>query len=163
MTGVAVKGLIGEPVVSGGGALAFYAAFAASSLITLYVMFNYTSMTLRATADVFDLRFGMKATSIALTDIAAVRVAEPKSRMTRVASQAQSGSRKISKMWSVLGVGSGIEIDIADDPAGATDGAGSTVTWFISSNDPEPLAEYLNSQISQDSDERVAEADQAEA
>jgi hypothetical protein len=89
----------------------------------------------------------MKSASIAIADVEAVRVAETKSRMTRVASQAQTGSRKISKMWSVLGVGSGIEIDIAGKNGGPAQ------TWFVSSNDPEALCEKLASVISSSDDD----------
>ena len=139
LTGVALKGIIGDPVVSGSGALIFYAAFGVSTLITLYVMFNYVTMNLKITNGVFEIRIGMKSGSVKIADISAVRVAEPKSRMTRVASQAK-GARKITKMWSVLGVGSGIEIDVAQSGGGQSD---QTETWFISSNDPEALSEKL--------------------
>jgi hypothetical protein len=136
LTGVALKGIIGDPVVSGSSALMFYVAFGASTLITLYVMFNYVTMNLKIANGEFDIRIGMKSDSVKIADISAVRVAEPKSRMTRVASQAK-GARKITKMWSVLGVGSGIEIDVAQP------GSAQPVTWFISSNDPEALSEKL--------------------
>jgi len=56
LTGVAVKGLVDEPLVTGGGAIAFYAAFSLSSLMTLFVMLNYLSMSLRITTDQLDIR-----------------------------------------------------------------------------------------------------------
>ncbi len=140
LTGVAIKGIIGDPVVSGSGALTFYAAFGASTLITLYVMFNYVMMNLRISNGVFEIKIGMKSASVNTADISAVRVAETKSRMTRVASQAK-GARKISRMWSVLGVGSGIEIDVAQG------GTVNAETWFISSNDPDVLSEKLEAVI----------------
>ena len=140
LTGVAIKGIIGDAVVSGSGALMFYAAFGASTLITLYVMFNYVMMNLRISNGVFEIKIGMKSASVKTADISAVRVAETKSRMTRVASQAK-GARKISRMWSVLGVGSGIEIDVAQG------GAVKAETWFISSNDPDVLSEKLGAVI----------------
>ena len=46
LTGVAVKGLISDPVVTGGGAVAFYAAFGISSLMTMYVMLNYVTVVI---------------------------------------------------------------------------------------------------------------------
>ncbi|HIF73090.1 MAG TPA: DUF3093 family protein [Dehalococcoidia bacterium] len=156
LTGVAVKGLIGEPVVSGGGAAAFYIAFGISSLLTLYVMFNYVTMSLRVDSGengVFDVRLGMKSASVNIADITAVRVAEPKSRMTRVASQAKSGSRTKLQIWSVLGVGTGIELDIAKSDDGAP------AMWFVSSNDPEALSEKLNSLITSPDDEPAETAD----
>lgn len=143
LTGVAVKGLIGDPVVSGGGAIAFYGAFGMSSLVTLYVMFNYLSMTLLVSAESFDIRMGMKASTVSTDSISAVRVAPTLSRMTRVASQAKSGKRGIGKIWSVFGVKSGIEIDIRSGDA-------DTVTWFIASLDAETLSERLGEVISSD-------------
>ena len=151
LTGVALKGIIGDPVVSGSGALVFYAAFGASTLITLYVMFNYVTMNLQISTGVFEIRIGMKSASVNLADISAVRVAEPKSRMSRVASQAK-GARKILQMWSVLGVGSGIEIDVSQQ------GDGQIQTWFISSNDPSELAEKLGAAIPAHVDDSTSEA-----
>ena len=136
LTGVAIKGVIGDPVVTGSGAVMFYAAFGLSTLITLYVMFNYVTMNLQISKGVFEVKRGMKAASVIVTDISAVRVADTKSRMTRVASEAKGG-RKISQMWSIIGVGSGIEIDVVQPSSGQTE------MWFISSNDPEELSEKL--------------------
>jgi hypothetical protein len=159
LTGVAVNGRGGAPVVSGGGAAAFYVAFGTSSLITLYVMFNYVMMSLRVIPGengIFDIRLGMKSASVSIADITAVRVAEPKSRMTRVASQAKSRSRTKLQMWSVLGVSTGIELDIAKTDESAA------VMWFVSSNDPEALSEQLNAVIPV-AEAEVTEATEAEA
>lgn len=139
LTGVAVKGLVDEPVVTGGGAAAFYIAFGLSSLMTLFVMLNYLSMSLRISETEFDIRLGMKTSVVQLSDIVAVRVADPKSRMTRAAAQARPDVRSIAKMWSVLGVKTGIEIDVRSGS-----GNGDVETWFIASNDPEPLNENLS-------------------
>ena len=157
VTGVAIKGLIGDPFVSGGSAVVFYAAFSASSLITLFLMLNYLMMSLRVSKDGLNITFGMKSASVEPGQLVAVRVAETRSRMSRALSQA---GRKISRMWTVLGVGSGIEIDIlsgkhGDDDSGGT-GGGKTETWFISSRDPSKLAEKLASLIDRaDGDDRL--------
>jgi hypothetical protein len=145
LTGVAVKGLIDEPVVTGGGALAFYAAFGISSLMTMFVMLNYLSMSLRLSSDKFDIRLGMKGSEVAVSDITAVRVADPKSRMTRAATQARPDTRSIAKLWSVLGVKTGIEIDIQQS---SSSDEGKPETWFIASNDPETLIDKLSAVIS---------------
>jgi hypothetical protein len=145
LTGVAVKGLIDEPVVTGGGALAFYAAFGISSLMTMFVMLNYLSMSLRLSSDKFDIRLGMKGSEVAISDIKAVRIADPKSRMTRAATQARPDTRSIAKMWSVLGVKTGIEIDIQQSNSSED---GKPETWFVASNDPEILSEKLSAAIS---------------
>lgn len=145
LTGVAVKGLVDEPLVTGGGAVAFYAAFSISSLMSMFVMLNYLAMSLRITNDGLDIRLGMKSSVVPISDITAVRVAEPKSRMTRAAAQARPNARSIAKMWSVLGVKTGIEIDVQ---LGGAEDKGQVETWFIASNDPEPLEEKLTSVIS---------------
>ncbi len=142
LTGVAVKGLIGEPVVSGSGAMAFYGAFGISSLMTMFVMLNYLAMSLRVSSEKLDIRLGMKGSEVEISDIKAVRIADPKSRMTRAAVQTRPNMRSIAKIWSVLGVKTGIEIDIHKADAS---GEGKTVTWFIASNDPESLNEKLSS------------------
>ncbi|MBT4126697.1 MAG: DUF3093 family protein [Chloroflexi bacterium] len=155
LTGVAVKGLIGEPVVEGGGAMAFYAAFSISALMTMFVMLNYLSMTLRIADGKFDIRLGMKSAVIDLSDISAVRVAEPQSRMTRAAAQARPDRRTIAKLWSVLGVKTGVEIDIRS-------GDEATKTWFVASLDAEALSEKLGAVISSDaSDESSDDSDSA--
>ncbi|MCH8837481.1 MAG: hypothetical protein IIA60_06720 [Candidatus Marinimicrobia bacterium] len=141
VTGVAIKGLIGDPLVSGGGAVAFYATFSASSLITLFVMLNYLMMSLQVSKDGLDIKFGMKTASVERVELIAVRVADTRSRMSRALGQ---DGRKISQMWTVLGVGSGIEIDVLSGKSG---NGGKTETWFISSRDPAKLAERLASLI----------------
>ncbi len=141
MTGVAIKGLIGDPLVSGSGALAFYAAFGLSSLMTMYVMLNYLTMNLRVSSDGVDIRLGMKSSVVNGVDIKDVRIAEPKSRMIRVAAQARPDMRSIAKLWSVLGVKTGIEIDIRQTNSGGDD---RIETWFIASNDPETLNGKIN-------------------
>jgi hypothetical protein len=152
LTGVAIKGVIGDPVVSGSGAAMFYAAFGVSTLITLYVMFNYVTMNLQISKGVFEVKRGMKTASVNVADITAVRVAETKSRMTRVASEAK-GARKITQMWSVIGVGSGIEIDVSRGDA--TDNNGAIEMWFISSNDADELSEKLGAFIPSEADDEV--------
>ncbi|MCH7971642.1 MAG: hypothetical protein IH960_11470 [Chloroflexi bacterium] len=148
VTGVAIKGLIGDPLVSGGGAVAFYATFSASSLITLFVMLNYLMMSLQVSKDGLDIKFGMKTASVERVELIAVRVADTRSRMSRALGQ---DGRKISQMWTVLGVGSGIEIDVLSGKSGNNDSGGDndgkTETWFISSRDPAKLAERLASLI----------------
>lgn len=153
LTGVAIKGLIDEPVVSGSGALMFYAAFGISSLMTMFVILNYLSMGLLVTAEKFDIRLGMKSAVIDLADITAVRIAEPQSRMTRAAAQSRPDRRSIAKLWSVLGVKTGIEIDIRS-------GDDSVVTWFVASLDAEALSEKLGAVIpSNASDESSDDSD----
>ena len=149
LTGVATKGIIADPVVTGSGAVMFYAAFSSSTLITLFVMLNYVTMNLQISHGVFEVKRGMKAVSVNVTDISAVRVAETKSRMNRVASEAK-GARKITQMWSVIGVGSGIEIDVSRGDAGTVE------MWFIASNDADELSEKLNAVISSERDDEIA-------
>ena len=145
MTGVAIKGLIGDPLVSGGGAVAFYATFSASSLITLFVMLNYLMMSLQVSKDGLDIKFGMKTASVEPRLLIAVRVADTRSRMSRALGQ---DGRKISQMWTVLGVGSGIEIDVLSGQNGeGDDDGGKAETWFVSSRDPAKLCEKLASLI----------------
>ena len=143
VTGAAIKGLIGDPLVSGGGAVAFYTTFSASSLITLFVMLNYLMMSLQVSKDGLDIKFGMKTASVERVELIAVRVADTRSRMSRALGQ---DGRKISQMWTVLGVGSGIEIDILSGQNGDGDD-GKAETWFVSSRDPARLCEKLASLI----------------
>ena len=141
LTGVAVKGLVDDPLVSGGGALVFYSAFALSSLLTLYVMLNYLSMSLRIARGKLDIRMGIKSAIIEIDDICDARVALPANRMARAAIQTRPDRRNIAKMWSVLGVKTGGELDIKTD-------AGDVETWFIASIDPETLKQNLEAEMS---------------
>ena len=138
VTGVAIKGLIGDPIVTGGESVVFYITFSASSLITFFVMLNYLMMSIRVSADGLDIKFGMKSESIEASRFVAVRIAEPKSRMSRALN---NDGRKISQMWTVLGVGSGIEIDVSSGNNGDTE------TWFISSREPGKLVEKIESLV----------------
>jgi hypothetical protein len=139
LTGVAVKGLVDEPLVTGTNAVVFYLAFAASSVITLFVMLNYTTLNIRVDDANLKITLGMKSKTIALDSIASAAVAQPKSRMTRVASKQGN-----IQMWSVLGVNSGVELTTSSEP--------SATTTFVASKDPEAFLQALGS-ISADSDD----------
>jgi hypothetical protein len=141
-TGVGLKHLIGDPLVSGLESLLFYGAFGGSSLITLFVMLNYLMMSLRVSGEGIAIQRGMKSAMLDVDVIVAVRVAETRSRMSRAASEATKPGKQVSQMWSVMGIGSGVEIDFLGSDKQEVQ------TWFISSNDPGNLCEKLQSVIS---------------
>jgi len=141
-TGVGLKHLIGDPLVSGGESLLFYGAFGGSSLITLFVMLNYLIMSLRVSSEGIAIQRGMKSAMLDVDVIVAVRVAETRSRMSRAASEATKPGKQVSQMWSVMGIGSGVEIDFLGSDNQEVQ------TWFISSNEPRNLCEKLQSVIS---------------
>ena len=141
-TGVGLKHLIGDPLVSGGESLLFYGAFGGSSLITLFVMLNYLMMSLRVSGEGIAIQRGMKSAMLDVDVIVAVRVAETRSRMSRAASEATKPGKQVSQMWSVMGIGSGVEIDFLGSDKQEVQ------TWFISSNEPSNLCEKLQSVIS---------------
>ncbi|GIT18586.1 MAG: hypothetical protein CM1200mP39_13920 [Dehalococcoidia bacterium] len=141
-TGVGLKHLIGDPLVSGLESLLFYGAFGGSSLITLFVMLNYLMMSLRVSGEGIAIQRGMKSAMLDVDVIVAVRVAETRSRMSRAASEATKPGRQVSQMWSVMGIGSGVEIDFLGSDNQEVQ------TWFISSNEPGNLCEKLQSVIS---------------
>ena len=141
-TGVGLKHLIGDPLVSGLESLLFYGAFGGSSLITLFVMLNYLMMSLRVSGEGIAIQRGMKSAMLDVDVIVAVRVAETRSRMSRAASEATKPGKQVSQMWSVMGIGSGVEIDFLGS------NKQEVQTWFISSNEPGNLCEKLQSVIS---------------
>ena len=141
-TGVGLKHLIGDPLVSGLESLLFYGAFGGSSLITLFVMLNYLMMSLRVSDKGIAIQRGMKSAMLDVDVIVAVRVAETRSRMSRAASEATKPGKQVSQMWSVMGIGSGVEIDFLGSDNQEVQ------TWFISSNEPGNLCEKLQSVIS---------------
>ena len=147
-TGVGLKHLIGDPLVSGGESLLFYGAFGGSSLITLFVMLNYLIMSLRVSSEGIAIQRGMKSAMLDVDVIVAVRVAETRSRMSRAASEATKSGKQVSQMWSVMGIGSGIEIDFLGSDKQEVQ------TWFISSNEPSNLCEKLQSVISHFHDDK---------
>jgi len=147
-TGVGLKHLIGDPLVSGGESLLFYGAFGGSSLITLFVMLNYLIMSLRVSSEGIAIQRGMKSVMLDVDVIVAVRVAETRSRMSRAASEATKSGKQVSQMWSVMGIGSGIEIDFLGSDNQEVQ------TWFISSNEPSNLCEKLQSVISHFHDDK---------
>ena len=99
-------------------------------------------MNLRVSSDGIAIQLGMKSATLDVNVIVDVRVAETRSRMSRAASEATKSGRQVSQMWSVMGVGSGVEIDFlsADNQ--------EIQTWFISSNEPNTLCEKLQLIIS---------------
>ena len=141
-TGVGIKHLVGDPLVSGLESLLFYGAFGGSSLITLFVMLNYLMMSLRVSGEGIAIQRGMKSAMLDVDVIVAVRVAETRSRMSRAASEATKSGKQVSQMWSVMGIGSGVEIDFLGSDNQEVQ------TWFISSNEPRNLCEKLQSVIS---------------
>ena len=141
-TGVGLNHLIGDPLVSGLESLLFYGAFGGSSLITLFVMLNYLMMSLRVSGEGIAIQRGMKSAMLDVDVIVAVRVAETRSRMSRAASEATKPGKQVSQMWSVMGIGSGVEIDFLGSDNQEVQ------TWFISSNEPGNLCEKLQSVIS---------------
>ena len=141
-TGVGLKHLIGDPLVSGLESLLFYGAFGGSSLITLFVMLNYLMMSLRVSGEGIAIQRGMKSAMLDVDVIVAVRVAETRSRMSRAASEATKTGKQDSQMRSVMGIGSGVEIDFLGSDNQEVQ------TWFISSNEPGNLCEKLQSVIS---------------
>ncbi|GIT58494.1 MAG: hypothetical protein Ct9H300mP19_04420 [Dehalococcoidia bacterium] len=127
-TGVGLKHLIGDPLVSGLESLLFYGAFGGSSLITLFVMLNYLMMSLRVSGEGIAIQRGMKSAMLDVDVIVAVRVAETRSRMSRAASEATKPGKQVSQMWSVMGIGSGLRLISWVQKT-------KVQTWFISSND----------------------------
>ncbi|MDA1278482.1 MAG: DUF3093 family protein [Chloroflexi bacterium] len=136
LTGVAIRGLFDEPVITGSSAVIFYAAFGLSTLITVFVMLNYTIMSLRVSDNAVEITVGMRRASVAIGEIGGVRVAETQSRMSRAMS---AKGRKSPQMWTVMAVGSGVELEIAH-------GAGTRM-WFVASRDPQALHAAIGSRL----------------
>jgi hypothetical protein len=133
LTGVAIKGIIDVPVVSGGGAVAFYASFAASSIIALFVMLNYLIMKVQVSSSRINLNIGMRSVSLCVEEVSDVRVAETRSRMSRALT---GDGRRITQMWTVIGVGSGVELTV--------ERGGRSVNWFVASQTPHLLRDSIN-------------------
>ena len=73
-TGVGLKHLIGDPLVSGGGSLLFYGAFGGSSLITLFVMLNYLMMSLRVSGEGIAIQRGMKSAMLGVDVLSLIHI-----------------------------------------------------------------------------------------
>ena len=105
-------------------------------------MLNYLMMSLRVSGEGIAIQREMKSAMLDVDVIVAVRVAETRSRMSRAASEATKPGKQVSQMWSVMGIGSGVEIDFLGSDNQEVQ------TWFISSNEPSNLCEKLQSVIS---------------
>jgi hypothetical protein len=132
LTGVAIKGIVDVPVVSGGSAVAFYTSFAASSIITLFVMLNYLIMKVQASSSGISLNIGMRSVSLRFEEISEVRVAETRSRMSRALTR---DGQRVTQMWTVLGVGSGVELTV--------ERGGRSENWFVASKTPHLLRDSI--------------------
>lgn len=142
LTGVAIRNVVGdEPIISGSGAGTFYVAFALAVLLDVFLLFNFTNLALRVSADGFQFRYGMFSKSINWAQISSVEATDYS--WITYGGWGIRLSTKGRRAWSQIGVKRGVIIEV-------TEGKGRR-RYFVSSRRADELAEVLTRGIEQHS------------
>jgi hypothetical protein len=136
VSAVAIRSLVGEPLMEGGEAALFYTLLTMYALLDLFLLVNFTNLAVTVSPDTVEVRFGLFSKTLQARDI---RGAEP-----RKYSWAQYGGWGLRlamggrRAWSMLGVPRGVLVTVAE-------AGGAEKSYFISSRDPDSLAAAINS------------------
>ena len=139
VTAVAIRSLVGEPLMEGGEAAVFYAVLAVYALLALFLLVNFTNLAVTVSTQAVEMRFGLFSKTLLTADISS---AEP-----RKYNWAQYGGWGLRlamggrRAWSMPGVPRGVLTTVVEPGRGQK-------SYFISSRDPEALAAAINSQRS---------------
>ncbi|MEX0761830.1 MAG: DUF3093 family protein [Dehalococcoidia bacterium] len=123
ITGMALTGAI-----QGGTALLFYGTFAASALLSIYLLVNFTTLGVIVNERGVEVSRGMFRRFFPIADIAS---AEP-----RPLDRTRYGNRA----WAMLFVKTGVELTVTEE--------GTKRAYYISSRRPDELAQAVRERIS---------------
>ena len=134
LTGVAIRNFVGdEPIIAGGNAAVFYITFALASIIDLFVLVNFTVLSLRVSDSGFEFNYGVFEKKFTWPQIESVE-----RRQHRWVTHGSWGIRWSSqgrRAWSQPGVSEGILVRVREK--------GKARSYFVSSRRPEELERAL--------------------
>jgi hypothetical protein len=135
LTGVAIRNLIGdEPLISGAEAAIFYVTFALAVLLDVFILFNFTNLTLSVSESGFECRYGLFGKSFKWEQINSAEVSDY--RWITYGGWGIRYSTKGRRAWSQLGAKQGVVLNV-------TEGS-SERHYFVSSKRPDELLDALN-------------------
>ena len=140
LTGVAVRNMAGDdPIIEGSEAVVFYITFAIAVLIDLFVLLNFTNLSVTVADKGFEFRYGMFSKSFRWEQIKSARQQEY--RWTTYGGWGIRWASQGRRAWSQLGAKEGVVVDV--------DEGGKARSYFVSSRRAGDLAAVLQSGIEQ--------------
>lgn len=140
LTGVAVRNLAGdEPIISGAEAAIFYVTFALAVLLDLFLLINFTNLSVSVADRGIEFRYGLFGKSLTWGQITAAEASDY--RWITYGGWGIRFSTKGRRAWSQLGVKRGVVIEV--------DEGGNSRRYFVSSKRADELAIVLNRGISE--------------
>lgn len=135
LTGVAVRNMVGdEPIITGYEAAVFYVTFALAILLDVFLLFNFTNLSVSVADRGFEFRYGVFGKSFTWDQITSVKATDY--RWITYGGWGIRFSTKGRRAWSQLGVKRGVVIDV-------TEGTHAR-HYFISSKRADELADALS-------------------
>lgn len=134
MTGVAVRNAVGdEPIITGSNAAVFYITFAFAILIDLFVLLNFTNLSVSVADKGFEFRYGVFGKSFRWDQVKSVQVQDY--RWITYGGWGIRFATQGRRAWSQLGAKQGVVVDV--------DEGGKSRHYFVSSRRAEDLAQVI--------------------
>jgi hypothetical protein len=135
LTGVAVRNLAGDdPIISGSDAIFFYVTFAIAILVDLFLLVNFTNLSVTVADRGFEFRYGIFGKLFSWDQISNVKATDY--RWITYGGWGIRFSTKGRRAWSQLGVKRGVVIEV--------DESGRSRRYFVSSRRADELAKVLS-------------------
>lgn len=138
VSAVAIRSLIGEPVMEGAEAAIFYVVLILYALLSLFLLVNFTNLAVTVSQEFIEFRYGIFSKKLKLSD-----VAEATPQKYRWSTYGGWGVRLAfggRRAWSMIGVPMGVAVVMGDSEGGKR--------YFVSSRSPEALAQAINTALS---------------
>jgi hypothetical protein len=131
MTGVAVRNIVGDdPLITGSDAAVFYVAFGLAVLVDIFVLVNFTNLSVTVADRGFEFRYGVFGKSFPWEQI---KSAEPHDyRWTTYGGWGIRWATQGRRAWSQLGAKEGVVVEVDEN--------GKKRSYFVSSRKPQELA-----------------------
>ena len=140
MTGVAVRNMVGDdPLITGSEAAVFYITFAVAVLLDLFVLLNFTSLSVSVSDRGFEFRYGLFGKSFRWEQLESAEQKEY--RWVSYGGWGIRFSTQGRRAWSQLGAKDGVVVKV--------DEGGKAREYFVSSRKAQDLAAVLQQGIAE--------------
>lgn len=140
LTGVGIRNLVGdEPIISGSEAAVFYVSFAFAVLLDLFLLINFTNLSVSVADRGIEFRYGMFGKSFIWDQISGVEATDYS--WITYGGWGIRYSTKGRRAWSQLGAKRGVVINVNEGK--------SERRYFVSSKRADELASVLSRGISE--------------
>ncbi len=138
LTGVTIRNLVGDdPIISGSEAAVFYVTFAAAVVIDLFLLLNFTSLSVKVTEHAFEFRYGMFGKSLKWDQIKSVESTDYK--WISYGGWGIRFSTKGRRAWSQIGAKRGVVVEVIE--------GSNERRYFVSSNRADELSDAIRQAI----------------